>query len=1044
MTWTTSGDPRWEQRFRRASAVLSAGVSVLGLLVLIGWGFDITVLKRVHPSFSTMKANTALLFVILGIGLSLSRSDNAQLRRTRRILGLVVIIPAAATLTEYLLGVSFGIDELLFPDPLTRRYPGRMSEASGANFVLLGLALCLGDGRWQLFAGRFAALLATADSLISFCGYLYGVTPLHAVGPHRLVAIHTALGFLAASSAFLLARPTQGLVLVFASDTNTGRLLRRVLPAVVLVPIAFGRLCVQGELAGFYDVHFGFVLMVLVTMIALSTFTSGVALPSYRAEIRARDALRHLASSEQRFRALVEASAQIVWTADAGGERYEDSPSWRAFTGRTYEQLRGLGWLDAVHPEDRERVIRVWQDAARSMTQFAVEYRKRHRSGEWRWVSVRGVPLCDQDRSLYGWVGMDSDVTERKRAEAERERQIREIVEHAPQAIAMFDRNMRYREASPRWLRDYGLSADFIGKSQYEVFPEVPAHWIAVHQRCLAGATEQNDGERFVRQDGSVQWVRWKVCPWKDADGAIGGLLIYAEEITRQREAEELSRANEHRLRLAQQVARIGTFEWNIQTGLNTWTPELEAMYGLPVGAFGRTQPSWEQLVHPDDRARAVQRVDEALETGAPTEDEWRVVWPDGSVHWIAGRFQAFKDDAGKPSRLVGTNIEITERKRAEVERENLLREIRDLSKGLELRVEQRTKELAVAKDRLDGVISLAADAIVSVGEDQRITIFNRAAEEIFRWTRDEILGKPLDVLIPERFRTAHHEHIASFAKESTKARRMADGRPVFARRKDGEEFPVEAAISKLQTDSGFLFTVILRDITEQSRYEAEQARTYAERAVLLKEVHHRVKNNLQVLSSLFYLQAQQTDQPKIRTLLEESRGRIQSIALIHEKLYRSEHLARIDFGDYLKDLTRSLMGAIGVQAPNVSTSVEATNVFVDIERAIPCALIVNELVSNAMKHAFPGGRSGEVCVRVRSVDSGLELEVSDNGIGFPLGLDLSSVSTLGLQLVVSLTQQLRGTLELGREGGTTVRVRFPLSGSTEAGQELVKAREGY
>ena len=133
-------------------------------------------------------------------------------------------------------------------------------------------------------------------------------------------------------------------------------------------------------------------------------------------------------------------------------------------------------------------------------------------------------------------------------------------------------------------------------------------------------------------------------------------------------------RESEERLRLAHQAAKIGAFEWNVQTGVNVWTPELEAMYGLARGEFGKTQPAWEQLVHPEDRAAAVGLVNQTFETGEPVEGEWRVVWRDGSVHWIAGRFQAFKDAAGKPLRLSGVNMDITERKQAE----ETLRQIRE------------------------------------------------------------------------------------------------------------------------------------------------------------------------------------------------------------------------------------------------------------------------------------------------------------------------------------------------------------------------------
>jgi PAS domain S-box-containing protein len=145
-----------------------------------------------------------------------------------------------------------------------------------------------------------------------------------------------------------------------------------------------------------------------------------------------------------------------------------------------------------------------------------------------------------------------------------------------------------------------------------------------------------------------------------------GRITLYGRDITDRKRVEEALRESEQRLRLAQDAAGIGVFEWNIQTGVNTWTPKLEQLYGLPVGTFPRTQPAWENLIHPEDRAGAVELVEQAFETGEPTEGEWRVVWADGSIHRLSARWQVFKDAEGTPVRMTGVNLDITDRKEAE------------------------------------------------------------------------------------------------------------------------------------------------------------------------------------------------------------------------------------------------------------------------------------------------------------------------------------------------------------------------------------------
>ncbi|MGZ4892343.1 MAG: sensor histidine kinase, partial [Halobacteriota archaeon] len=197
------------------------------------------------------------------------------------------------------------------------------------------------------------------------------------------------------------------------------------------------------------------------------------------------------------------------------------------------------------------------------------------------------------------------------------------------------------------------------------------------------------------------------------------------------------------------------------------------------------------------------------------------------------------------------------------------------------------------------------------------------------------------------------------------------------------------------------------------------------ERETLLKEIHHRVKNNMQVVSSLLSLQASKATEPETIEMLNESQRRIRSMALIHEKLYRSGSLAEINFADYVGSLIDELLQMYNVAEGVITLTADSENVQLGVDAAIPCALIINELVSNSLKHAFPDGRTGEVTVAIHRINGTYELTITDNGVGPPPDFDFRTTDSLGLQLVTGLVNQIDGTITLDRTKGTTFIITF-------------------
>jgi two-component sensor histidine kinase len=227
----------------------------------------------------------------------------------------------------------------------------------------------------------------------------------------------------------------------------------------------------------------------------------------------------------------------------------------------------------------------------------------------------------------------------------------------------------------------------------------------------------------------------------------------------------------------------------------------------------------------------------------------------------------------------------------------------------------------------------------------------------------------------------------------------------------------------------------VLTDVTARKHMEAQLEASLQEKEVLLKEIHHRVKNNLQVISSLLSLQHQAIDDPHVLVLFEESARRIRAMALVHETLYQTGDLGRFNLAQYIPPLSRQLLQAYGVEAQRIAVHLDLAEVTLPLDMAVPCGLILNELLSNCLQHAFPGRQAGDLTVTLTHTADRVTLMLRDNGCGFPADLDFRHTESLGLQLVCALTEQLDGTTTLERSGGTAFTLTFPLPSGPGSGE---------
>ena len=323
---------------------------------------------------------------------------------------------------------------------------------------------------------------------------------------------------------------------------------------------------------------------------------------------------------------------------------------------------------------------------------------------------------------------------------------------------------------------------------------------------------------------------------------------------------------------------------------------------------------------------------------------------------------------------------------------------------------------------RLAAIVASTDDAIYSRGLDGTIETWNAAAERLYGYGSDEIVGQPGAILlppdIPDALPTSGEIHL--------------DRSETMRRRKDGSLVEVALTVSPIRNGSALVgHAFIARDVSAQKAAERQIKSSLREKVVLLKEVHHRVKNNLQVISSLLNLQAAKIKDPVALEMFRDSQDRVRSIAFFHEHVYQSKDLSRVDLGSYLRTLADHLLKSYGGSRGRVKMSVLTDeHVGLGVDKAIPCGLIVNELVSNALKHGFREGQAGTISVELRATSrSDLLLAVADDGVGLPAGHSLGKAQTLGHQLVLTLIKQLGGHLEVvrGAPPGDSAALRPPL-----------------
>jgi PAS domain S-box-containing protein len=674
--------------------------------------------------------------------------------------------------------------------------------------------------------------------------------------------------------------------------------------------------------------------------------------------------------SEKRFRAIFETTPECVkLVASDGTLLHMNSVGLSMVEADASAAVTGKCVYDLIAPEDRERYQEFNERICRG-ERGSMEFDIVGLKGQRRHMETHAAPLQTTDGSCVQ-LAVTLDITERQRAEQalrESEQRFRMITEAAPIMVWMSGTDKLCYYFNKGWL-------DFVGRTLEQ---ESGNGWAEnVHpddfDRCLQIYVESFDARqpfemeyRMRHHNGQYRWILDHAVPRYAPDGTFEGYVGGCLDIHDQKEAadkvriaSEKLRESEERLRLAQQVGTIGTFEWNVQTNVNRWTAELETIYGLQPGEFAGTQEAWEQMLHPDDKAAAIKQVEVSFQTGTPVQAEWRVIWPDGSIHWILGRWQVFRDNSGEPTRMTGINIEITLRKEAEQ-----------------------------AQRRLAAIVESSDDAIIGKDLNGNVTSWNLGAVRMFGYSSNEMIGRPITIIVPLELQADEQRILETIGRgegvEHFETVRLT---------KSGERIDVSLTVSPVRDDAGRVIGAAktARDITQQKKTEQALRTTekLASAGRMAATVAHEINNPLEAVTNLVYLAKGSAASNDVREYLNA----------IEEELNRISLITKQTLGFYRETIAPTAVRVGEMLDPLISIlGKRARNKGIEIRPEIrhdpeiyAVAGEIRQLIANLLNNSIDAVDSGGL-IRIRvganrlngQNPTGIRITIADSGQGIP------------------------------------------------------------
>lgn len=695
---------------------------------------------------------------------------------------------------------------------------------------------------------------------------------------------------------------------------------------------------------------------------------------------------------------------QAFWITPEGQITYANNAAC-ASLGYRYEELVGLSLSDIDPDCCAAMVAESWDSLKRDKVRRFERFHKA-KDGRIYPVEIRSNYVNYDGREFrFAFI---IDISERKEAEAalrRSEEQYRQLMEMLPIAAYTTDAEGRItffnRRAQELWQRKPMLGSDlWCGSHMLRHLDGTPMAHDQCPMACILKAGQVCQGKEIIVEHPDGSWSNVIAYPelLMDAAGKTEGAVNLLVDITGRRQTEEALSESEHKYRTIVEHAPFGITRSTREGKLLNANPAFASILGYDsvqelLESVNRFNIQDVLFPEPSTRAPLVENI--------LSSDSWHVFnniffCKDGSLVTCRVHSRRIMNRDGRTDEF-----------------ESFLENITDQLEATRALRESEEKFRVLAETSSVPITIYQEDRFVYVNPAMEL-LLDYSAEELYRmkfweWAQGEV-----------------REQVRNNGLARLSGKTAADQYEISYPTKNGEERCVLISAGVMEYQGKPTGVASLLDITERKRSEELLRASLVEKEVLLREIHHRVKNNLQVVSSLLFLQAQRFSDPELLACFLESQSRICSMALAHEQLYQSKSLSEISVKNYVESLVEQLQQIfLSPGQEEIDCQLEVDDLDLDIEKVVPCGLLITELLSNAYKHAFGDGHSGQVTISLQSSAGQIELVVADDGVGLPADFDHSQVTTLGLQLVTALTNQLGGTLELEAEVGTRFRICF-------------------